>query len=384
MTNCANGHTTVLAGHGFAESGPYLLINDVEQGEQHRFPVLGKTFSLRRLPTRRCVGRFDLASYTKEVCPLNVELLPDAKDTMCPACQEATGFNPSFYYADFISAQQRAYNLTPHFTYLAYFSPKHVKAGISSETRGIERLLEQGARAARIVGRFGCADDARELEAALCAQPGILETMRASKKVDLLVNERFDFVEAKAVLDDVVERLGLEGAEPAQDLSPHYFGGPSPDCHDLQVPEGHDGECGGRCIGMVGGALVFQQEGTNYVVSVKEWESHEVELLLELHEGRVAGCALHTDAMDARLAASLDFLAFSTGRLHCGFGIAAFQERHGWSVRSAAKTGFWRQGERTLPAEILRPGVFQTSPCSRAFGGAEAAKLLPRTRFCSR
>ena len=281
MTNFANGHTTVLAGHGFAESGPYLLINDVEQGEQHRFPVLGKTFSLRRLPTRRCVGRFDLASYTKEVCPLNVELLPDAKDTMCPACQEATGFNPSFYYADFISAQQRAYNLTPHFTYLAYFSPKHVKAGISSETRGIERLLEQGARAARIVGRFGCADDARELEAALCAQPGILETMRASKKVDLLVNERFDFVEAKAVLDDVVERLGLEGAEPAQDLSPHYFGGPSPDCHDLQVPEGHDGECGGRCIGMVGGALVFQQEGTNYVVSVKEWESHEVELLLD-------------------------------------------------------------------------------------------------------
>ena len=132
-----------------------------------------------------------------------------------------------------------------------------------------------------LVGRFGCADDARELEAALCAQPGILETMRASKKVDLLVNERFDFVEAKAVLDDVVERLGLEGAEPAQDLSPHYFGGPSPDCHDLQVPEGHDGECGGRCIGMVGGALVFQQEGTNYVVSVKEWESHEVELLLD-------------------------------------------------------------------------------------------------------
>ena len=123
MTNFANGRTTVLAGHGFAESGPYLLINDVEQGEQHRFPVLGKTFSLRRLPTRRCVGRFDLASYTKEVCPLNVELLPDAKDTMCPACQEATGFNPSFYYADFISAQQRAYNLTPHFTYLAYFSP---------------------------------------------------------------------------------------------------------------------------------------------------------------------------------------------------------------------------------------------------------------------
>ena len=154
-----------------------------------------------------------------------------------------------------------------------------MKAGISSETRGIERLLEQGARAARIVGRFGCADDARELEAALCSQQGILETMRASVKTKLLVEARFDFSEAKRVLDATAERLGLEDAEPAQDLSPYYFGGPSPDVHDLQIPDGHEGECGGRCIGMVGGALVFEQSGTNYVVAVKDWESHEVELL---------------------------------------------------------------------------------------------------------
>ncbi|OUO87032.1 hypothetical protein B5F40_14330 [Gordonibacter sp. An230] len=290
MTRFIDGLTAVLAGHGFdAESGPYLLINDVDAGVQHRFSVRGRTFSLRRLPRRRCVGRFDLATSEKSCCPLNVELLPDAKETMCPACVEATGFNPSFYYADFVSPQQRAYNLTPHFVYLAYFSPQHVKAGISSETRGIERLLEQGARAARVVGRFSCADEARELEAALCAQPGILETMRASLKTRLLVEERYDPAEAVRVLDEraavlaevpAVAQTGF-APEPVQDLSPYYFGGPSPDCHDLQVPEGHDNECGGRCIGMVGGALVFEQGGTNYVVSVKEWESHEVELLVD-------------------------------------------------------------------------------------------------------
>lgn len=279
MTHYRQGHTAVLAGHGFDDAGPYLTINDVDAGTVNRFPVLGKTFSLRRLARRRCIGRFDLETYEKSVCPLNVELLPDAKDTMCPACTEATGFNPSFYYADFVSAQQRAYNLTPHYTYLAYFSPQHVKCGISSEVRGIERLLEQGARAACIAGRFSCADDARELEAALCAQPGIYETMRASKKLDLLVESRFDFAEACSVLATTVDRLGLEGVEETQDLSTYYFGGPSPECHDLQLPEGHDGECGGRCIGMVGGALVFEQGGTNYVVSVKEWESHEIELL---------------------------------------------------------------------------------------------------------
>lgn len=279
MTRYLQGHTAVLAGHGFDGEGPYLTINDADAGAVHRFPVRGRVFSLRRLPRRRCVGRFDLHTFEKGACPLNVELLPDAKEAMCPACAEATGFNPSFYYADFVSAQQRAYNLKPHFTYLAYFSLQHVKAGISSESRGIERLLEQGARAARIVGRFANADEARELEAALCAQPGILETMRASLKTRLLAEERYDFAEAREVLDRAVERLGLDGAEPAQDLSPHYFGGPSPDCHDLQVPEGHDDECGGRCIGMVGGALVFEQGGANYIVSVKDWESHEVELL---------------------------------------------------------------------------------------------------------
>ena len=287
MTRLLGGRTAVLAGHGFDASGPYLLINDVERGEQVRFPVLGETFSLRRLPRRRCVGRFDLQTHERSVCPLNVELLPDAKDTMCPACVEATGFNPSFYYADFVSAQQRAYNLTPHFAYLAYFSPLHVKAGISSETRGIERLLEQGARAARIVGRFPNADAARELEAALCAQPGVLETMRASLKTKLLVEEPYDAAEAARVLDEAAARLGAVDAvaqagfapEEVRDLSSLYFGGPSPDVRDLQVPEGHDGECGGRCAGMVGGVLVFEQNGVCYATSVKEWESHEVELL---------------------------------------------------------------------------------------------------------
>ncbi|MFR1641132.1 MAG: DUF2797 domain-containing protein, partial [Eggerthellaceae bacterium] len=105
-----------------------------------------------------------------------------------------------------------------------------MKAGITGASRGIRRLLEQGARAGRIVGRFDDAYAARELEAALCAQPGIAETMRAAKKTDLLANERYDAVEAAAVLDreaarlaqvDAVVRAGF-APEPAQDFSPFY------------------------------------------------------------------------------------------------------------------------------------------------------------------
>lgn len=287
MTRFLDDHTTILAGIGFDDKGPYLRLNDADAGEVTRFPVLGRSFSLRRLPRRRCVGRFDLVTFEEDVCPLNVELPADSKETACPACIEATGFNPSFYHADFVSPQQRAYNQTPHFVYLAYFSSRHVKAGISSEARGMERLLEQGARAARVVGRFANADDARALEAALCAQPGVLETMRASLKTRLLVEERYDAQEAIRVLDGVAERMmsvpvvagaGF-AAEEARDLSPFYFGGPSPDVHDLQLAEGCEGLCGGRCVGMVGGALVFEQDGLLFVEAVKEWESYEVDVL---------------------------------------------------------------------------------------------------------
>ena len=140
--------TLVFSGLGYGADGPYLQMNDLEAQKQMRLPVLGRTFTLKKLPQRYCIGPFDLKTYESSACPLMTEL-PDAatySDDMCPACREATGFNPAFYNADAISPQQRAYNLTPHFVYMAYFSPAHLKVGISSETRGIERLLEQGAR----------------------------------------------------------------------------------------------------------------------------------------------------------------------------------------------------------------------------------------------
>lgn len=288
MTRFHGTHTTVLAGHGFDEEGPYLLINDIDEATQHRFSVRGRTFTLRQLPQRYCVGRFDLLTHRKSVCPLSIELLPTEKDDMCPACKEATGFNPSFYYAETISPQQRAYNETPHYVYLAYFSSQHIKAGISSETRGIERLLEQGARAARIVGRFPNADEARRLEAALCSQPQIFETMRASLKARLLAEEPYNPEAACNTLDarawelakvPAVHEAGFSLAEPAQDLSSNYFGGPSPDVSELQLPEGHEGECAGTCLGMVGDKLVMQQGGFGYVVSLKDWKGHAIDLL---------------------------------------------------------------------------------------------------------
>lgn len=331
------GHVLVLAGHSFDEEGPYLQLADMVAREQVRYHMLGKTFSLTRLPQRRCTGRYGLLTGEREVCPLNVELPSDNKDNSCPACMEATGFNPSFYYAALVSPQQRAYNETPHYNYLAYFAPGFAKAGISAEVRGIRRLLDQGARAARIVGRFDNAYDARELEAALCAQSGIYETMRASKKVELLANTRFDFEEAcreldaaaakvdlaafdskplfgegvdavertdggraasnaaadvsiassgapsavsgKTPLDAAMARLGRGAQQAYFDFTSEYFGGaPAPSCDTMQLVDAGESVYAGRCIGVVGSTLVLEQGGANYLASLAGWESHVVEL----------------------------------------------------------------------------------------------------------
>ena len=111
--------------------------------------------------------------------------------------------------------------------------------------------------------------------------------MRASLKARLLCEERYDPVEAVRALDEAAARLAAVGEvaaagfapEKARDLSPYYFGGPSPDARDMQLAEGPDDMCGGRCVGMVGSALVFEQGGLFFVAPVKDWESHEVDLL---------------------------------------------------------------------------------------------------------
>ena len=149
-------------------------------------------------------------------------------------------------------------------------------------------MLEQGARAACVAGRFSNAYEARNLEAALCAQPQILETMRASVKARLLAEEPYNPAEACEVLESKVSSLiqideviqaGFSPKGAAQDLSHYYFGGPSPDVSELQLPNGHENECAGECLGMVGDKLVMRQGNFGYVVSLKEWVAHAIDLL---------------------------------------------------------------------------------------------------------
>lgn len=134
--------------------------------------------------TKYCTGWVDFENHCSQICPDSATV--DGKYENCLKCRDRTGFNPAFYNADSVSAQQEKINQNPHFVYLAYFAPGVIKVGISQEERGIRRLLEQGARLALKLETFSSALIARQYEAKISALDGIVETMPIHKKLELI------------------------------------------------------------------------------------------------------------------------------------------------------------------------------------------------------
>lgn len=161
--------------------------------------------------TKYCTGWVDFENHCSQICPDSATV--DGKYENCLKCRDRTGFNPAFYNADSVSAQQEKINQNPHFVYLAYFAPGVIKVGISQEERGIRRLLEQGARLALKLETFSSALIARQYEAKISALDGILETVAASKKLALIKRPLDTAVAEKALADTMVyikQKLGVD------------------------------------------------------------------------------------------------------------------------------------------------------------------------------
>lgn len=158
------------------------------------------------LSQRFCIGWHNLETGEDFVCPDKIIL--EKKYTQCPKCQQRTGFNPAFYNVDSseVSSQQQIRNSQPHFVYLAYFSDEIIKVGISFSGRGIARLLEQGARAALILGEFSSANIARSYEEKISKMPEFCENVKASGKLKTL-EQKFDFKIAEKKLLAAREKI---------------------------------------------------------------------------------------------------------------------------------------------------------------------------------
>ena len=166
-----------------ADNKPFVECQVGDKIERHE--LFEKDLSLKfDFSVKHCTGWVDFENRCSQICPDHATV--DEKYENCLKCRDKTGFNPAFYNASSVSAQQEKINQNPHFVYLAYFAPNVIKVGISQEERGIRRLLEQGARLAIKLETFSSALIARQYEAKISKLDGIAETLPVSKKMELI------------------------------------------------------------------------------------------------------------------------------------------------------------------------------------------------------
>lgn len=274
------------------ESGTYLLTSSGFNKDEKPFISLqsegafidllplDKTISLRADTAQRyCVGWRDITNGERFSCPNNN--LVDGKYEECAACQKRTGFNPAFYHATSVSAQQQVRNQEPHALYLAHFGTNTIKVGISHAARGNSRLLEQGARSALVLDTFPSAHIARQYESRIAAHGGIVETVQLRKKI-MLLDQPYDEPAAHAELlrvrDSIEQSLHVSFSknQPVS-FNKTYFPRTMPalkNAYDCS----NDAVISGKCIGMLGSLLFCIQQDTPLFFPVKKYTGYRVTL----------------------------------------------------------------------------------------------------------
>ncbi|NVK63334.1 MAG: DUF2797 domain-containing protein [Flavobacteriales bacterium] len=275
---------TSLSGYGFDHRGAFLRLDHHENNaiQREHFYLVNQSFTLKKELGRYCTGQFDLKTLEDDVCPNAAELL-SPKANVCFDCFDFIGFNPAFYHLEQhqISPQQRAYNQTNHVVYLAYFAPGLVKVGISSEARKEHRWKEQGARWVAHIYTVENAYEARHIEEKISSKLKLPEVILGKKKRDLLTvqlheNEvKSEFFELMNQIDGLFEHK--VNRERIFDMEAFY----NPDRVPLattiiDVSEHSEGKISGKCIGLYGDLVVFENKGQQFMCSLKKLISYKV------------------------------------------------------------------------------------------------------------
>lgn len=246
--------------------------------EIKRRELFGQDLSLEfDFSTKYCTGWVDFENHCSQICPDSATV--DGKYENCLKCRDRTGFNPAFYNADSVSAQQEKINQNPHFVYLVYFAPEVVKVGISQEERGIRRLLEQGARLALKLETFSSALIARQYEAKIAGLEGIMETVAASKKLEL-IKHSLDTAAAEKTLADALVRihhqLGLDFPNREFITCEDYFHTDDRDLSSVIDMTGNS-TMAGVVISVIGSVLITDYDGQLLAYNVKKFIGYQAQ-----------------------------------------------------------------------------------------------------------
>jgi hypothetical protein len=269
----------ILSHVGFSrEEKPTLTLE--QDNRLIPFLPVGKIATIRfDTSTRFCVGWHDIRDSKSYTCPDSLTV--NEKYDQCAACQQRTGFNPAFYHATSVSAQQEEFNLEPHILYLAHFARGIIKVGISRAARQHSRLLEQGARSAVILDTFPTAHIARQYEAQIAALPGIAETLQIRKKISALA-EAYDAGAATKELTStremiestLVKTFSKNGIRLFDDV---YFTDTMPKLSESVEVTDHN-MISGKVTGMLGSFLFCEQQDTPLFLPLKKYTGYKLTL----------------------------------------------------------------------------------------------------------
>lgn len=284
----------LLSGYGCSERGPFLVIDRLDQAPWQRalFSPRERSFTLEAVGGRFCVGRHDLESGTSSPCPVRAELAAGAPE-QCSACFVVTGFNPAFYNAPQISEQQRRRNRLPHIVYLAYFGAGALKVGMTLQARGLSRLLEQGARFGAVIASCEDAERARELEEYVARHHDVAESVRATRKRQLLGAPLAEAA-ARAELAAKIALIAKERPEVNANAEIQSFNGFYGSARLLgasatDLSETEPLSISGHCLGMIGDVLIAIQGEQRFLLSVSTMVGQRVRLAAGVRPNRFMG-----------------------------------------------------------------------------------------------
>lgn len=263
-----------------ADNQPFI---DCQIGDEiKRRELFGQDLSLEfDFSTKYCTGWVDFENHCSQICPDSATV--DGKYENCLKCRDRTGFNPAFYNADSVSAQQEKINQNPHFVYLAYFAPGVIKVGISQEERGIRRLLEQGARLALKLETFSSALIARQYEAKIASLSGIMETVAASKKLGM-IKQPLDAVTAEQALTDTLmriqQKLGLDFPNCQLIMCEDYFQTASIDLTRIILMKDKS-QLVGHALSVIGSIAITEYDGNLLGYNLKKYIGYRAQKITE-------------------------------------------------------------------------------------------------------
>ena len=262
------------------ENKPFI---DCQVGNEiKRRELFGQDLTLEfDFSTKYCTGWVDFENHCSQICPDSATV--DGKYENCLKCRDRTGFNPAFYNADSVSAQQEKINQNPHLVYLAYFAPGVIKVGISQEERGIRRLLEQGARLAVKLETFSSALIARQYEVKIAGLDGIVETMPIHKKLEF-IKQPFDRADGEKKLQqkllEIEQKIGVSFPRSELILCEDYFHTTDVDLTSVVLMKDQP-QLVGYVLSVIGSIAITEYDGNLLGYNLKKYIGYRAQKITE-------------------------------------------------------------------------------------------------------